>query len=138
MPATNSLTFVGDRQKTIPLDSYTVTLPDEEGTPMFMLKKPTGADFTSAIWKCKILYEQKDTNCCVVDKIDVYKPPMQQKAPFRNVVFQVVTNFKDIAIGDEIVVYKEKIEKPAPPSKKVLVDVKDPAAEPLAKKGRIV
>lgn len=110
-PATNKIVVCKDKGKAIPVDEYTCTLPEEGGEPRLHLLKPQGVEYTSAIWKAKVEFDRDNCNCSVADIEVTYKPPMAAKtAKIRKATLQVVSNFKAVRAGDEVVIYK-----PAPP-----------------------
>jgi hypothetical protein len=129
VPATNKIVACKDKGKAIPMDEYTCTLPDEHGEPRYHLLKPQGADYTAVIWKAKVEFDRTKCNCSV-DNIEVmYKPPMTDTtATMRKVTLQVVSNFKDISAGDEVVIYKPAHQK-APAAKKPVLTVAGSASE---------
>ena len=88
------------------MDEYTLTFLDEDGAPKYLLAKPQGADYTSALWKLRIDYDRDNCNCEVTTVEGQYKAPMHKKGQLKRVSVEVVTNFKEVSEGMELVLYK--------------------------------
>ena len=93
-------------------------MPEEGGEPRLHLLKPQGVEYTSAIWKAKVEFDRDKCNCSVADIEVTYRQPMAAKtAKIRKATLQVVSNFKAVRAGDEVVIYKLAPPK-APAAKK--------------------
>ena len=108
VPATNK---IAEHSKDAAMDEYVCTLLDETGEPRMIISKPQGVQFTSPIWKCKIDPDRTKCNCEVRYDEHPYKPPLSKTAAFKRISLPVVTNFKAIGHGDEIIVFKSLPQK---------------------------
>jgi hypothetical protein len=137
-PASNKITVPKDASKALGNDEYCITLPDEELAPKLVISKPQGVEYTSVIWKCRIDSDIDNCNCKVIVSEGVYKHPGIKNSKLLNYTIEVVTNFKAIAVGEEVIIYKPAPTKPVATMKPVMAAIgsASSSAGPASKKQR--